>query len=99
MWRPAAPAKWISYPESTQTTPTSLHVASEQLRGQPDTAILTLAGVQLPHMNFSMRMPRPVESCVPKRHHSDPTQVFTVRSPLAYAAPETMPAALRSAHT
>ena len=27
-------------------------------------------------------MPRPVESWVPKRHHSEPTQVFTVRSAL-----------------
>ena len=63
-------------------TPTSLQVASAQLRGQPETAILTLAGVHEPHMNFSMRMPRPVESWVPKRHQSEPTQVFTVRSAL-----------------
>ncbi len=26
--------------------------------------------------------PEPGRSCVPKRHHSDPTQVFTVRSAL-----------------
>ena len=83
MSRPAAPAKWISKPASTQTTPTSLQVASAQFRGQPETAILTLAGVHDPHMNFSMRMPRPVESWVPKRHQSVPTQVFTVRRPLA----------------
>ena len=57
--------------------------ASAQFLGQPDTAILTLAGVHEPHMNFSMRMPKPVESCVPKRHQSEPTQVFTVLSPLA----------------
>ena len=50
-------------------------------------------------MNFSNRTPRPVESWVPNRHQSVPTQVFTVRSPLAYAWPETMPAAFRSAHT
>jgi hypothetical protein len=43
---------------------------------------LTLAGVQDPHMNFSMRTPRPVESYVPKRHQSVPTQVLTVRSAL-----------------
>ena len=42
-------------------TPTSLQVASAQLRGQPETAILTLAGVHEPHMNFSMLMPSPVE--------------------------------------
>ncbi len=78
---PGAPAKWISKPESTQITPISLQVASAQLRGQPDTASLSLAGVQEPHMNFSMRMPSPVESCVPKRHQSEPTQVFTVRRP------------------
>ncbi len=29
-------------------------------------------------MNFSIRMPKPVEFCVPKRHQSEPTQVFTV---------------------
>src|SRR5918993_3286126 len=83
MCRPAAPAKWISKPESTQITPTSLQVASAQLRGQPDTPIFTFAGVHEPHMNFSILTPRPVESCVPKRHHSVPTQVFTVRRPLA----------------
>ena len=83
MCRPAAPAKWISYPESTQMTPTSLQVASAQLRGQPETASFTLAGVHEPHMNFSILTPSPVESWVPKRHHSEPTQVFTVRSPLA----------------
>src|SRR5688500_3713440 len=81
--RPAAPAKWISNPESTQITPTSLQVASAQFRGQPETPILTLAGVHEPHMNLSILTPRPVESCVPKRHHSVPTQVFTVRRPLA----------------
>src|SRR5918998_3839814 len=83
MWRPAAPAKWISYPESTQITPTSLQVDSAQFLGHPETPILTFAGVQEPHMNFSILTPRPVESCVPKRHHSVPTQVFTVRRPLA----------------
>jgi hypothetical protein len=60
-----------------------LQVASAQFRGQPDTAIFTFAGVHEPHMNFSMRTPSPVESCVPKRHQSVPTHVFTVRSPLA----------------
>ena len=62
-------------------TPMSLQVASAQLRGQPETASFTLAGVHDPHMNFSSLMPSPVESCVPKRHHSEPTQVFTVRKP------------------
>ncbi|MNL61483.1 hypothetical protein D3C87_1854080 [compost metagenome] len=64
-------------------TPISLQVASAQFRGQPETAIFSLAGVQEPHMNFSMRMPSPVESWVPKRHQSEPTQVLTVRRPLA----------------
>jgi hypothetical protein len=59
-----------------------LQVASAQLRGHPETAIFTLAGVQEPHMNFSIFTPSPVESCVPKRHQSVPTQVFTVRSAL-----------------
>jgi hypothetical protein len=61
----------------------SLQVASAQLRGQPETASLTLAGVHEPHMNFSSLTPSPVESWVPKRHQSVPTQVFTVRRPLA----------------
>ena len=46
-------------------------------------ASLTLAGAHEPHMNFSSRTPRPVESWVPNRHQSEPTQVFTVRRPLA----------------
>ncbi|MNU00427.1 hypothetical protein D3C72_2435560 [compost metagenome] len=58
-------------------------VASAQLRGQPETASFTLCGVQVPQVIRSSLTPRPVLSCVPKRHHSDPTQVFTVRSPLA----------------
>ena len=62
--------------------PTSLQVASAQFRGQPETAILTLCGVQEPQSRFSSRMPRPVESWVPKRQKSVPTQVFTVRRPL-----------------
>ena len=45
MSNPAAPAKCISKPESTQMMPMSLQVASEQLRGQPETASLSLAGV------------------------------------------------------
>src|SRR6185312_1819615 len=60
-----------------------LHVASAQFLGQPETAIFTLVGVHEPHMNFSMRMPKPVESWVPKRHQSVPTHVLTVRRPLA----------------
>src|SRR3569623_2364606 len=73
-------------------------VASAQLRGQPDTAILNLCGVHEPQLIFSSLIPRPVESCVPKRHHSEPTQVFTVRSDLPKAWPETKPARLRSPH-
>src|SRR3546814_2642263 len=60
----------------------SLIVASAQLRGQPLTAILNLWGIHDPQPICSILMPRPVESCVPKRHHSDPTQVFTVRRAL-----------------
>jgi hypothetical protein len=63
--------------------PKSLIVASAQLRGQPLTAILNLCGMKLPQVICSVLMPRPVESCVPNRHHSEPTQVFTVRSALA----------------
>ena len=36
-------------------------------------------GVHDPQHIFSSFTPRPVESCVPKRHHCEPTQVFTVR--------------------
>src|SRR3546814_9524907 len=68
--------------ESTQITPMSLIVASAQFRGQPLTAILNLWGIHDPQLICSILMPRPVESCVPKRHHSDPTQVFTVRRAL-----------------
>src|SRR5687768_18202754 len=79
---PPFPPTCSSYPLSTQTMPKSLIVASAQLRGQPDTAILNLCGIQLPQLIRSILTPSPVESCVPKRHHSDPTQVFTVRSAL-----------------
>ena len=58
-------------------------VASAQLRGQPETAILNLCGVQVPQVIFSSLTPMLIDACVPKRHHSEPTQVFTVRSPLA----------------
>ena len=60
----------------------SLQVASAQFLGQPETPSLTLAGVHDPQSSFSSLMPSPVESCVPKRQNSDPTQVFTVRRPL-----------------
>src|SRR3569623_1392939 len=73
-------------------------VASAQLRGQPDTAILNLCGVHEPQVIFSILMPRPVESWVPNRHHSEPTHVFTVRSDLPKACPVTKPARLRSPH-
>ncbi len=69
---------------------------SAQLRGQPDTASFTLCGAYMRHSAFSSSWPMRVESCVPKRHHSDPTHVFTVRSALAYACPEGMS---RSFHT
>src|SRR3546814_19902225 len=85
-----------SYPESTQITPKSLIVASAQLRGQPDTAILNLCGIHEPQVICSVLIPSPVESCVPKRHHSDPTQVLTVRNALPSAWPDTIPAPLRS---
>src|SRR6185436_1198477 len=96
---PPLPPMCSSYPDSTQTTPRSLIVASAQLRGQPDTASFTLCGCHEPQVVRSSLMPRPVESCVPNRHHSLPTQVFTVRSALPYACPDTRPAAPRSRHT
>jgi hypothetical protein len=80
---PALPAMWISQPESTPITPTSLMPLSAQLRGQPDTASLTLCGAYMRHSARSRSCPIFVLSCVPKRHHSLPTQVFTVRSALA----------------
>ena len=64
-------------------TPTSLMPASAQLRGQPLTAILTLCGAYMRHSARSRSLPICVESWVPKRHHSLPTQVFTVRRALA----------------
>src|SRR5258708_9946850 len=79
---PPLPPTWSSYPLSTQTIPKSLIVASAQLRGQPETAILNLWGIHEPQLIRSILMPCPAESCVPKRHHSEPTQVFTVLSAL-----------------
>ena len=64
-------------------TPTSLMPDSAQLRGQPETASLTLCGAYMRQSARSRSLPICVESCVPKRHHSLPTQVFTVRSALA----------------
>src|SRR3546814_4667005 len=81
-WMPPLPPTCSSYPLSTHTIPKSLIVASAQFRGQPDTAILNLCGIQLPHLIRSILPPSPVESCFPQRHHSDSTQVFPVRSAL-----------------
>ena len=60
----------------------SLTVASAQLRGQPTAAIFTLCGVKSCSKRRSISMPAAVESCVPKRQNSVPTQVFTMRTPL-----------------
>ena len=59
-----------------------LWLASAQFRGQPDTASLNLCGIQEPQVSCSSLTPRPVESWVPKRHQSEPTQVLQVRSAL-----------------
>jgi hypothetical protein len=80
---PPLPATYISQPLSTPMMPTSLMPASAQLRGQPDTANFTLCGAYMRHMARSRSLPIWVLSCVPMRHHSLPTQVFTVRSALA----------------
>src|SRR6266852_6514938 len=72
-------------------TPTSLIPDSAQLRGQPETASLTLCGAYIRHSARSRSLPICVESCVPNRHHSEPTQVLTVRSALAYAWPDGIP--------
>src|SRR3954463_9320573 len=61
---------------------------SAQLRGQPETASFTLCGAYMRHSARSRSLPIWVESWVPKRHHSEPTQVLTVRSAFAYACPE-----------
>src|ERR1700712_5279894 len=79
---PPLPATYRSQPLSVAITPKSLIVASAQFRGHPDTAILVLCGVHDPHVIFSSAIPIAVESWVPNRHHSDPTQVFTVRRAL-----------------
>ena len=47
---PPLPPTYISQPESTPITPTSLMPASAQLRGQPETANLTLCGAYMRHM-------------------------------------------------
>src|SRR5439155_1834306 len=78
-------------PDSTPITPTSLMPDSAQLRGQPDTANFTLCGAYIRHSARSSSLPIVVESCVPNRHQSLPTQVFTVRSAFAYACPDGMP--------
>ena len=51
--------------------------------GQPETANFTLCGAYMRHSARSRSLPICVLSWVPKRHHSLPTQVFTVRSALA----------------
>jgi hypothetical protein len=56
---------------------------SAQLRGQPETASFTLCGAYIRQSARSSSWPMRVESCVPNRHHSEPTQVFTVRSAFA----------------
>src|SRR3712207_1178556 len=77
---PAAPPTSRSHlPSPTATTPTSLTSASEQLRGQPATASLILAGLSKPWKRCSSAMPSAVESPRPNRQKSVPTQVFTVR--------------------
>src|SRR4051812_15450837 len=93
---PPLPPTTISQPDSTPITPTSLMPDSAQLRGQPETASLTLCGAYMRHSARSRSWPILVESCTPKRHHSEPTQVFTVRSAFAYAWPDGIP---RSRHT
>ena len=65
--------------------PTSLVQDSAQLRGQPLTAIFSLAGISSRSNFFSRAMPMPIESWVPNRQKRLPTQVFTVRSAFAYA--------------
>ena len=67
------------------TMPTSLTSDSAQLRGQPDTASFILAGLSMPCIRVSISIPSLVESPVPNRQNSCPTQVFTVRKDLPYA--------------
>jgi hypothetical protein len=80
---PPLPPTYSSQPESTPITPTSLIPASAQLRGQPETASFTLCGEYIAHSARSRSLPICVLSWVPNRHHSLPTQVFTVRRLLA----------------
>ncbi len=67
------------------TMPTSLTSDSAQLRGQPDTASFILAGDSMPCSRVSSSIPSLVESPVPNRQNSWPTQVLTVRIDLPYA--------------
>ena len=55
---------------------------SAQLRGQPRRRTDLVRCVHA-HKSALQVLPIWVLSCVPKRHHSLPTQVFTVRSALA----------------
>src|SRR3546814_4759203 len=49
---PPLPPTYSSQPESTAMMPTSLMPDSAQLRGQPDTASLTLCGLHMPTRSF-----------------------------------------------
>ena len=69
---PPLPATWISQPGIDADHADVLEAASAQLRGQPDTASFTLCGAYMRHSARSRSLPSPVESCVPKRHHSLP---------------------------
>src|SRR5215212_9601401 len=60
--------------------PTSLMPDSAQLRGHPETASLTLCGAYIAQSARSRSLPIWVESWVPKRHHSLPTQVFLLHA-------------------
>src|ERR671937_1902668 len=83
---PAAPPSEISHsPPSVATTPTSFTVLSAQFRGQPLTAIFTLAGNSNPWNRFSIAIPRAVELFVPYRQNSLPTHVLQVRNAFVYA--------------
>src|SRR4051812_33968795 len=84
-WRglePPFPHTYTFQPLSVAITPKSLLCASAHSRMQPLTADLSLCGARIPLYRSSMRNAKDTESCTPKRHQVEPTQLLTVRSAL-----------------
>src|SRR4051812_28599587 len=81
-FEPPLPHTYKFQPFSVAIIPKSLDCASAHSRIHPDTADLILCGARSPRYLSSMRIAKLTLSCRPKRHHVDPTQLFTVRNAL-----------------